>query len=222
MRKDQHQTEPITITDGLSLGGLSLNGREQQSQDENHTDRFDRRGHADKSCSHGTECGHTRHPDCSSIVGRRKKILARTGSFACLRIGWRNQVLSNLGQDFLAPGQHSQKRCCAGIFHDLAIDQDFEFPVTAANHLDIRTQLAAEPSRHAHCVESGDSIGAKANCDAWHVSIGFVWHLVGGSSPVPDAPAGNFPQHGSSSTPADNERRHPAVPPGEDPSIRWS
>ena len=62
-------------------------------------------------------------------------------------------------------GQNTEHRLGAGIDDDLVIDEHLELPVAPVDHVDVFSELSAEPSRHPGGVKSGDSIGAVADGD---------------------------------------------------------
>ena len=67
-----------------------------------------------------------------------------------------------------ARGEHAQGTPGPAIDHGRSIDEDLEFAVATANHLDLDSQLAAQPGRHPGGIQPGDSVGTIPNSDPTH------------------------------------------------------
>jgi hypothetical protein len=52
------------------------------------------------------------------------------------------------GEDPGARGHHAEKRRRAAVDHNVAVDENFEIAVAAADHINVGLQLAAKVRRH--------------------------------------------------------------------------
>ncbi len=86
-------------------------------------------------------------------------------------------------------GEHAQGTPGPAIDYGRSIDEDLEFAVATANHLDLDSQLAAQPGRHPGGMQPGDSVGTIPNSDPTHDDLQRILAWLGlAPEDLPDAP----------------------------------